>query len=407
VATRLLIAGVSTRAAAESAAKAGFVVTAIDAFGDLDQHPSVRSLSLDRGPARFTARAAARAVRDIPAEAAAYLSPFENHPRAVDALAAGPSTSLRAGPSPSLREGRALWGNPPDVLRRVRDPFLLAGVLRRQGLQTPLTRVDVPSEPPSAPMGASAEWLLKPFRSGGGHGIRPWRPGTRVPRGYYAQERVSGVPASIVFVAAGRRAVPLGISHQLVGDTALGASGYRYCGSVLASADDEVLSDRVVESATALAARVTEVFGLVGLNGIDCVVSDEVPYLIEVNPRWCSSMELVERHYGVSMFAVHAAACVDGVLPAFDLVRARQGRTALGKAIVFAREEVVTGDTRSWLADATVRDVAKPGERIAAGQPICTVFAEDVGKEECRAQLHARAQLIFQGLPQRGSRSAS
>ena len=40
---RLLIAGISTRAAAESAARAGFEVTAIDAFGDLDQHPGVRA----------------------------------------------------------------------------------------------------------------------------------------------------------------------------------------------------------------------------------------------------------------------------------------------------------------------------------------------------------------------------
>ena len=54
--THVLIAGVSTRAAAESAARAGFAVTAIDAFGDLDQHPSVRGLSLADN---FSARAAA------------------------------------------------------------------------------------------------------------------------------------------------------------------------------------------------------------------------------------------------------------------------------------------------------------------------------------------------------------
>ena len=129
MATRVLIAGVSTRAAAESAAQAGFDVTALDAFGDLDQHPSVRSLSLPRDfGARFTASAAARAARDIACDAVAYLSSFENHPRAV------------ASARPL---GRALWGNPPDVLRRVRDPFLLAGRLRRRGFATPITRVDV------------------------------------------------------------------------------------------------------------------------------------------------------------------------------------------------------------------------------------------------------------------------
>ncbi len=379
MATRVVIAGVSTRAAAESAARAGFVVTAIDAFGDLDQHPAVHSLSLPHDAERpFTAHAAADAVRAIEADATAYLSPFENHPDAVDALKAGPSTSLRAG--------RALWGNSPDVLRRVRDPFLLAGVLRRRGCATPITRVDVPPE-----LAGSKEWLVKPFRSGGGNGVRRWTPGTRVAPGFYAQERISGVPASIVFVAAGGRAVPLGVSLQLVGEDVFGASEFRYCGNVLVPAGDDVLTDGVVESAIALADHVVAEFGLVGLNGIDFIVHAGVPYPIEVNPRWCSSMELVERHYGLSMFGVHAAACADGVLPAFELVRERQSRPAMGKAIVFARTDVVVGDTRAWLADETVRDVPKPGEHIAAGQPICTVFAEEVDAARCRALLESRA----------------
>jgi len=368
------VAGVSTRAAAESAARAGFDITAIDAFGDLDQHPAVRSLVLPRDDGgQFTAHAAAEAVRDIAADAAVYLSPFENHTRAIDALASG----------------RALWGNPPDVLRRVRDPFLLAGVLRRRGFAAPLTRVDVPGA-----LAQSKEWLVKPFRSGGGHGVRPWTPDTPVLPGFYAQERIGGVPASIVFVAAGGRAVPLGISRQLIGDASFGASGYRYCGNVLASADDEVITERVVESLIALAGNVTEQFGLVGLNGIDCVVCDEVPYAIEVNPRWCSSMELVERQYGVSIFGVHAAACVDGVLPDFDLSSARRIGSLLGKAIVFARENAVVGDTRAWLGDKTVRDIPKPGEQLTKGQPICTVFAEGPDIDACLARLKERAQSI-------------
>lgn len=383
--TRVLVAGVSTRAAAESAAKAGFDVVAIDAFGDLDQHPGVRSLVLPRDDgAPFTAQAAAEAVRDIAADAAVYVSPFENHSRAIDALASGPSTALRAG--------RALWGNPPDVLRRVRDPFLLAGLLRRRGFATPLTRVDVPRE-----LARSKEWLVKPFRSGGGHGVKPWTPDTPVSPGSYAQERIEGVPASVVFVAAGGRAVPLAISRQLIGDAAFGASGYRYCGNVLASADDDVFADRVIESLSALARDVTEQFGLIGLNGIDCIVSGDVPYAIEVNPRWCSSMELVERQYGVSMFGVHAAACVDGVLPDFDLSSARRIRPVLGKAVVFAREDAVVGDTRAWLGDETVRDIPKPGELFTKGQPICTVFAEGPDIDACLERLKARAQSLVNG----------
>src|SRR5438105_555764 len=102
---RVLIAGVSARAVAESAARAGFDVVGLDAFGDRDQHPSVRALSLPRDfDTTFTASAAARVSRDIACDAVVYASTFENHPRAVRTLAAG----------------RALWGNAPDVLAAVR-----------------------------------------------------------------------------------------------------------------------------------------------------------------------------------------------------------------------------------------------------------------------------------------------
>ena len=78
--------------------------------------------------------------------------------------------------------------------------------------------------------------------------------------------------------------------------------------------------------------------------------------------------------YGLSIFGAHAAACVAGVLPEFDLTHARRAGGAAGKAVVFARQNVVAGDTRAWLrgdaagAAATIRDIPHPGERIA-GRP--------------------------------------
>src|ERR1700687_3887765 len=122
LAPRVLVAGISTRAAAGSAARAGFAVNAIDAFGDLDQHASVRALSLTRDfGVPISAGSAARAARTVECDAVAYLSSFDNHPRAVATLAAG----------------RALWGNTPAVLRRVRDPMLVAQALRRRGGAAP------------------------------------------------------------------------------------------------------------------------------------------------------------------------------------------------------------------------------------------------------------------------------
>jgi predicted ATP-grasp superfamily ATP-dependent carboligase len=358
---RVIIAGISTRAAAASAARAGFDVTAIDAFADLDQHPAVQALAA----APFSPDAVVRAASAVAGDAVSYLASFENHPDAVAALGTG----------------RALWGNPPEVLRRVRDPHLLAAALRRRGLPAPLVEFQ-----------AGVRFLQKPLASGGGNGIRAWTPGRRVPEGRYLQEYVEGDSASIVFVANGHDAVVLGISRQLAGRAALGSAMFRYCGNVLdpVLAGDEQLRSECVS----LARAVTEEFGLVGLNGIDVIVRDRQPVALEVNPRWSASMELVERATGSVLFDLHASACADRRLPqaAPGYWRASAAR---GKAIVYARQAVKVGDTRSWLDDQTVRDVPRPGVSIGRGEPVCTVLGEGADANACVAALEARAARVY------------
>jgi predicted ATP-grasp superfamily ATP-dependent carboligase len=368
---RVVIAGVSTRAAAESAASAGFDVTAIDAFADVDQHASVRALSI---PRPFSARAAARATRAVDCDAVAYLSNFENHPDDVRELAGG----------------RELWGNPPAVIRLVRDPERLAHALRERKIPVPRVITRVGDEAPD-----DREWLVKPLASGGGHAVHRWVRGSRIPRACYLQELIEGTPGSVVFVAARGQTKPLGVTRQLVGDPAFGAANYRYCGNILAP---DAGSGALVDGARIVAHAVVEEFGLVGVNGLDFVVRDGCPFAVEVNPRWTSSMELVERACGVSVFGAHAAACTSGTLPEFEFLAAQSARDAVGKAVVFAREDVTIGDTTGWLEDSSVRDVPRSGERIRTGRPVCTVFAAGRDDASCYAALVARSDRVYADL---------
>jgi uncharacterized protein len=380
----VLIAGVSTRAAAASAARAGFRVTTLDAFADRDQDPRVRALSLPRDVGtRFTATAAARAARGVECDAVAYLSSFENYPRAIATLAAG----------------RVLWGNPPPIIQRARDPRLVADVLRRRGFATP----DLAAE--DLVRGSYRDrWLMKPLKSGGGHRIRPWSAARQLVRGCYLQERIDGISGSAIFVAARGRAVLLGISRQLVGDAAFGAGGYRYCGNILSTAWDE---DPVIEAgeASALVSAVAEEFGVVGVNGLDFVARRGVPYVLEINPRWSASMELVERAFGLSAFGTHAAACTSGGLPEFDFCADRSA-SVIGKAILFARRDVTVGDTNSWLGDDTIHDVPHPGDRIRTGHPVCTIFAAGRDAAACYAALVERADALYEQLAEWSRRGA-
>src|SRR3989454_10248142 len=113
-----------------------------------------------------------------------------------------------------------------------------------------------------------------------------------------------------------------------------------------------------------------------GVGGVDFIsVPGRGWCPIEVNPRYTASMELVERAYGISIFETHAQACA-GDLPGFDIATAGpRGAGALGKGIVYARGDVQVGDTAAWLEAGDIRDGPSPGQRIARGQPGCTVFA--------------------------------
>jgi predicted ATP-grasp superfamily ATP-dependent carboligase len=325
---------------------------------------------------------AACAAASVAADAVVYLSSFENHPRAVSALASGSGVNAP----------RALWGNMPQALARVRDPVLLAATLRRRGCAAP--RVGRAGD--SGACDHSDQWLLKPLRSGGGHGIRRWQPGRHVPANYYLQERIEGVPGSIVFVAAGGRARALAMTRQLIGDRGDGGDGFRYCGNILAAVDDAQFTDGrdLMQAACELAEVVADEFGLVGVNGIDFIAHGPVPYAIEVNPRWTGAMEVVERGFGISIFGMHAEACSSGVLPVFDLAAARHIGGAVGKMIVFAPCDAHAGDTRAWLEDPDIRDVPHPGEHFAAGAPVCTVFATGTAAESCHQALLDRADRI-------------
>ncbi len=371
-ARRLLVAGVTTRALATSAAKAGWAVTAIDAFGDLDLRAHAAVLVPSREDSGFDPSTVAGLARGITVDAVAYTSNFENRPAAVSALAAG----------------RSLLGNPAPVVQRVRNPFELTRALRRESLHAPATRATAPQS------GAGpARWMLKPRRSGGGHGTSAWRRGQPVSRRHYLQERIDGRAGSAVLLADGRRCILLAVSRQLVGLTAFGSRGYRYCGSLMGHGLFPRESE-LLDRARTVAESVVRQFGLVGLNGIDFIARGGVLWPIEVNPRYSASMELLERAAGVPLFHWHAEACA-GRLPA---LRPRAPRGIVGKAVVFARRDSTLGGTGQWLRDRALADIPRSGEHIRRGRPICTVFASGRDAESCLRALTAKAATIYRAV---------
>jgi predicted ATP-grasp superfamily ATP-dependent carboligase len=368
---RLVIAGVSTRALAEAASAAGWECSSVDGFGDLDQKALVDNIGLGRDLGLpYSPTAVVRAARRLHAPCAAYTGNLENHPASVARLA----------------RGRELLGNPPATLVRARDFVELRRVVRAAGGRVPLSYL--PGETRARPAGRP--FLRKPLRGGGGQGIRELPAGARIARHELAQELIAGVPASVSFLADGRRARLLGVARGLNGEPRFGAAGYRYCGNLFPLAVPASVLDRL----EAIVQAATRSFGLVGLNGIDFILRGDEPFVLELNPRHSASMELMQRAFLQDLFALHADACRGG-LPA-KLPPLPAG--VWGKAILWAHQALVAPDTRSWLGRDDVRDVPFPGEEIPAGAPICTVLGQAAHARACLALLENRAAALARAL---------
>jgi predicted ATP-grasp superfamily ATP-dependent carboligase len=354
---------------AELAVRAGYDVVALDHFGDLDVQSLCPSVSILRDLGGSGGMAAlVRAAEDVEAPSVVYGAGLENRPDLVERLASG----------------RALLGNAPEILDRVRDPQTLGASLRDAGLAFPETL------PPDRAASADPrrEWLRKPARGGGGRGIRRWEGGALSPR-EIVQERVRGLSCSVAAVADGRDAAVLGVSEQLVGRKALGTSGFRWCGNVVPPRLRAAEREALLTSATAICAHVARAFALRGLFGVDLVWDGSRAWTLEVNPRPTASLEAIEEVYGIGAFRAHVDACA-GTLPATAPGAAWPERQASGKGIVFARRNLRAADTRAWLEDG-IRDVPHPGEAIGRGHPICTVPARAATPEDVLAALEAGA----------------
>ena len=204
----LLIVGASGRAAAASALRAGFDPFVIDLFADADTGRLCPTLKCD--PADYPHGFVELASRAPPGPWM-YTGGLENHPDVVVAIS----------------EKRELWGNGPDVLRKVRDPWFLDMLPKHvAGFAAVAGRADTP-----APWG----WVRKPLAGAGGGGVRVVGHGdnTNDP-GVYYQEFIDSDPQSAVFFAAANASepVPLGRTLQLVGTPWLHAAPFQYAGNI-------------------------------------------------------------------------------------------------------------------------------------------------------------------------------
>lgn len=370
----LLILGASTRAAAASAIRAGFAPVCADRFGDEDLRRIATVVAVDNDLHRTL-----EAVKALPPMPWIYIGSLENDSKFIA----------------SVSERHPLFGNPREVLRKVRDPFWLERTLRTHDL--PALRVRSVRSSDEGVQATSESWLLKPHRGGGGCRIAVWS-GQTLPTSerFYLQEQRLGTPMSALFIGRQDAVELIGVCEQLIGPTAGAPTEFGYAGSIGPIA----VSDRTRELLQRLGGTLTREAQLRGLFGIDFILADDIPWLVELNPRYTASVEVLERALGRALLAEHASACGHRTAT----VRERPAPSRIvGKQIVYATKDLTAPPLdRLFEADGhapespLIADIPASGSRIAAGWPVCTVFAESETLTGCRERLAARAQMVTQ-----------
>jgi uncharacterized protein len=338
----VLIAAVTGRALAASAARGGYSTVVLDYFGDRDTVAAARACRVVAAPRalRFNAAALLAGAAELasPARSAGlvYGSGFEGRPRLLSRLASG----------------RRLFGNPAGLIARLRDPARFFPLLDRLGIPHPAVRLTPP---------AGGGWLAKLGGGSGGVHVRPVESGPPRPAAYY-QRWEQGRPMSVLFLADGRRAMTLGISRQWI--TPAAGLPFRYGGAVGRAALPPGVRSRLADRLDALV-RAT---GLVGLNGIDFLVEGERWLVLELNPRPPATMDLYDLDYPAGLFHWHLQAALGTLPPAPAPARAVRAHL-----IVHAPAAGVVGESPRF--PRWCRDLPQPGTGFRREDPVCTVVA--------------------------------
>jgi predicted ATP-grasp superfamily ATP-dependent carboligase len=371
---RLLICGASVRAAAQSAHRAGFQIIAADLFRDLDLQEIAEALRIESYPDEF-----AKIRKDRCGDPVMYTGALENHPALLDEFA----------------DAGLLWGNSAATVRRIRDPMLLHRTLRAHGISSPEVRLRAPLD------SQHLKWLRKPLRSAGGFRVRAWTPNESADStesaDYYFQQFVPGTVRAGSFIGARGTCRLIGVSDTFVGHDWGGASDFAYCGSVT-----HVAGSRETQHWQDIGRVLTEQFNLVGLFGVDAIVTKDLVWPLEVNPRYTASMELFESPSGASLVDAHVKACSDVNTWDADLVTCQR---IVGKCILYAPEKLQLPNAfelPSEVPGVYLADIPSARMAVEPNRPILSVLASGDSKAEVKRKLQGiRAHLLRQTVAMR------
>ena len=391
---RILIVGGSTRAAADSVRRAGWEPVCADLFADLDLR-----MTADVIPVQNYPNSLPDDVSHVSADGWFYCGALENSPKILEQI---------------LKKGNfigPLLGTSPDGLGALRNPEWLAKTLSAVGLKT----LSIANQ--SSPPVPDGTWLQKPLASAGGRMIRIWDESAvqnPFPEPHYFQQIAGGIGASVIFRVDGGDVEWLGAARELEAPLeSAPPTAFSYCGS-FGPIDDlpvsvEAKLRKIVQT------LVEHVPSLEGFVGLDFRFHGDEVRLVEVNPRYTASIEVLELSLGRSLLnpQVKSGGSGDLSLTSADQSSSTSSFSQLtnhqnlnqtrivAKQILYAAESLVAPDLRQFVNASDpwsiplMADVPAPRTFVERGWPICTVLASGDSRPALETRMKDRLSFVW------------
>ncbi|MDH5634888.1 MAG: ATP-grasp domain-containing protein, partial [Candidatus Bathyarchaeota archaeon] len=271
-------------------------------------------------------------------------------------------------------------GSPIESIRKVRNKLKFFRELERLAIPHPETVLARSLEEGiQAAKDIGYPVITKLTASSGGTGIRKANNREEFTKAYkqtaissrevLIQEFVAGDHVSVSLLSSRKGDVRvLTLNEQLLGMQELyPGEPFGYCGNIVPAPID----DDTARACSILGEKIATHFKLAGSNGVDIVVSEGVPNVIEVNPRFQGTIECVERVLRTSLVDSHIDACLGNTLPPLD--ETHNFNSCCIRLILHAQERLVVPNLSDF---EEVRDAPLPRAIVEKGEPLCSIVVE-------------------------------
>ena len=198
---------------------------------------------------------------------------------------------------------------------------------------------------------------------------------------YILQEHIEGTNVSSSVLSSHNERKNL-INSRLITEHDLGNESYEYSGNILPLDENsfrmfndnrtEINADELNDEMKNTSEDLIKEFNLIGSNGVDYILDKNGELkIIEINPRFQGTYELVENSLGINLLDAHIKACEGEII---DIPNPSQYSI---KKIIYARKQVNIGN----LNIPNVYDIPYEGVKIEKDQPLVTIISSNKNLE--------------------------